>query len=212
MTAQRTDEWFSQRLGKFTGSQIYRLMASGRRGEMFGIGAMTYIKEKAAEIITDGKSQENKQVDNWATKWGVKYEPIAKRIYEEYTFDKVHECGFILYDENFGASPDGLIGQQGVLEIKCPYTTEKHIEYILCKDQYDLLQVAPEYYYQMQAEMICTGRIWAHFVSYDPNCDERTCFKLIQVLYDVPVCNEILDRVSSAAVILKEMLTEIRGL
>jgi len=210
MSEQKTDEWFAERVGHFTGSEIWKLMGSGRKkDEMFSETAKTYIIEKVAEILTDGKSQENKQVDAKATRWGEQYEPYARKCYQEFTFNKVVECGFEAHSERFGASPDGLVNEDGVLEIKCPFTSEKHIDHLLCKTPQDVFDVAPKYYYQMQAEIIATGRNWADFVSYDPRYDERNCLKVIRIPKDEAVCAEILQRVEAATLILDEIIQKI---
>lgn len=207
---QRSEEWFASRWGKFTGSQISKLMGSGKKkDEVFSATAYAYIKEKVAEILTEGKSQENKKVDTWATRWGNDYEPIARKMYEGFASLMVDECGFILHNDHFGASPDGLIGTDGVLEIKCPYTSEKHVDYLLCVTAEDLFKTCPEYYYQMQAEMICTKRDWCDFVSYDPRCQPRSCLKVIRVEKNEAICEEILLRVKLATEILEDMLLKI---
>lgn len=205
---QRTTEWMQSRAGRFTGSAIHRLMTSGK-GEMFGKTAKSYIMEKVAEILTNGESTKAHEFENAATRWGNEWEPYARKVYQEFTFNKVEECSFFTHGDRFGASPDGIIEAEGILEIKCPFTTEKHIEFLLCKDARGLFEVAPEYYYQMQAEMICTGLQWGDFVSYDPRCDERTCLKIIRVPYDKIAADEILERVGAGSKIINETLKKI---
>lgn len=208
MSEQKSVQWFADRSARFTGSAVHKLMASGK-GEMFGETAKKYILEKVAEIITGGLSQENESVDVYATRWGNEYEPHARRCYEEFTFNQVQETGFAKYGEYFGASPDGLIGEDGVLEIKCPYLSKVHVQYLLCENAQDLMKIAPQYIYQMQSEMIATGRKWADFVSYDPRCDERYCLKVIRIDRDPAMCAEILTRVNAAAKIMQEMLNKL---
>lgn len=210
MNEQRSQEWFAERAGKFTGSQISKLIAKGRNSEFSQTG-MTYIKEKVAEILTNGQSQENKSVDTAATRWGVHYEQWAVKCYQQFTFNKVHPVGFLKHEtiEHYGASPDGLIEANGVLEVKCPFTSEKHVDFLLCDFAEEILEVNPDYYFQVYAEMDCAGATWADFVSYDPRCDERTCLKIIRFDYNQQVIDLIQSRVKLATQIMYELLNKI---
>jgi hypothetical protein len=95
--------------------------------------------------------------------WGIDTEPFARAAYELQQDVMVETVGFATHPEipRFGCSPDGLVGEDGLVEIKCP-NTATHIEYLLAGT------VPAEYQAQMLVEMACTGRQWVDFVSYDP--------------------------------------------
>ena len=99
--------------------------------------------------------------------WGTKTEPEARNAYRETVFEEVNEVGFIPHPSiiDAGASPDGLVGDDGLVEIKCP-ESHTHIGYFLDGN------VPEKYTHQMQWQMACTGRQWCDFVSYDPRCPE----------------------------------------
>jgi len=203
MTEQRTAEWFQSRYGKFTGSQISKLMKSGRKkDQVFSDTAMTYIYDVIAEILTNGKSAEAKEFTSKATDWGNDHEDEAREVYQQFTGDIVDDVGFVQLGDHFGASPDGLVGKDGVLEIKCPFNTSNHVKHLLAETPEDLPQ---EYYYQMMAELLATGRKWVDFVSYDPRCDERTCLKVMRIERDEEVMEALRERIQLAT----ELLTNI---
>lgn len=184
---QRSAEWMRLRLGRVTGSKVYTLMSSGRKKDtMFSATGMTYIYQLAAErqfnpeFLNDESMFEDyvHQVDitTKAMQWGIDNEDAARSLFERITDKEVLEVSTCPHDTiaNFAASPDGMIhdvdgdGNMGVLEIKCPnlgtfaqYKTEVH-----CAE--DLKRVKPEYYWQMQAEMDCTGAVCGKFVAYCP--------------------------------------------
>ena len=105
---------------------------------------------------------------NAAMVWGTETEPKARAAYEAETGSLVEGVGFVPHPTitMSGASPDGLVGEEGGVEIKCP-NTATHIETILGEEP------AKKYYDQMQWQMACTGRKWCDFVSYDPRMPEH---------------------------------------
>ena len=160
---QRSAAWFSARLGKLTGSRAAEAFAVYQAGKDKGKPkecANDYVQELAFERTT-GNVYETKTT--WAMQWGIDHEDEARAAYVEATGNVVTQVGFIDHHEinNFGASPDGLIGSDGVLEIKCPSerTHNKRLH---------LTEVPEEYREQMLVEMVCTGRKWCDYVDYDP--------------------------------------------
>lgn len=155
---QRTDEWFAARLGKVTASRVSDVMAKTKSGP--SASRANFMAELICERLT-GQRQEG--FTNAAMQWGNDTEPQARAAYEFMTDAAVEETGLCLHPAiaDFGASPDGLVGDIGLLEIKCP-NSAAHIETLLSGD-------APaKYNAQMQAQMACTGRAWCDFVSFDP--------------------------------------------
>lgn len=155
---QRTDEWFAARLGKVTASRVSDLMAKTKSGP--SASRENLMAELICERLT-GQRQEG--FTSAAMQWGNDTEPQARAAYEFMTDAVVEETGLCLHPTiaDFGASPDGLVGDVGVLEIKCP-NSAAHIEALLSGE-------APaKYNAQMQAQMACTGSAWCDFVSFDP--------------------------------------------
>ena len=162
-TIQGTEEWFAQRIGKVTASRINDVMATLKSG---GEAATrkNYRAQLIAERLTGTKAD---SFTNAAMQWGTDNEPIARAMYEIKTGSDVEQVGFVDHPSiaMTGASPDGRVGNKGMLEIKCP-NTATHIEYLLAG-------VAPtEYHNQMLWQMECDGRDWCDFVSFDPRMPE----------------------------------------
>jgi len=151
---QRTEEWFRARLGKVTASRIVDVMAKGQ-----GVTRKKYMIELLVERLT-GKHTES--YINEAMQWGIDEEPMAVAEYEFFTEAMVDAVGFIDHPSigMSGASPDGLVGKDGLIEIKCP-TTATHIDTILGS------KIPRKYLLQMTWQMACTGRAWCDFASYD---------------------------------------------
>jgi len=160
---QRTDEWFAARCGKVTASRIADVMARTRNG--YGASRANYMAQLITERLT-GKPVNG--YTNAAMQWGTDTEPLAREMYMLETFATVEEVGFVPHPEieNAGASPDGLVGDDGLVEIKCP-NTATHIDALLNET------IADKYLKQMQWQMACTGRKWCDFVSFDPRLPEE---------------------------------------
>lgn len=155
---QRSEEWFAARLGKVTASRVADLMATTKTG--YSASRANYLAELICERLT---GQQAERFSNAAMAWGTETEPQARAAYEFITDASVQEVGLIDHPSiaMFGASPDGLIGDDGLIEIKCP-NTATHIETLLGET------VPGKYVTQMQVQMACTGRAWCDFVSFDP--------------------------------------------
>lgn len=171
---QRTDEWFKERLGKVTASRISDVMAKTKTG--YGAGRKNYMAQLLVERLT-GLQQES--YSNAAMQWGVNTEEEARNAYAFFTGNSVDECGFIPHPTipQSGASPDGLVGSDGLVEIKCPNSAQ-HIETLLGSELED------KYIKQMQWQMRCTDRKWCDFVSYDPRLPGDLQMKIQRVERD----------------------------
>ena len=173
---QGTPEWFAARLGKATGSRIADIIAKTKTG--YSTSRANYAAQLVCERLT-GKVAES--FTNAAMQWGTETEPLARAAYEVKTGEMVDQIGFVGHPsiENSGASPDGLVGLFGMLEIKCP-NTATHIETLLSQ------QVPTKYITQMQWQMACAGRQWCDFVSFDPRMPENLQLFIKRVEYDPP--------------------------
>ncbi|MBH9537491.1 lambda exonuclease family protein [Novosphingopyxis sp. YJ-S2-01] len=156
---QRTDDWFSIRCGKVTASKLAAVMAKLRDGKP-GADRKNYMAQLVAERLTGNVEQ---SYMNAAMQWGVDQEASAREAYEFERGVTVAEIGFVIHPDipNAGASPDGLVGDDGLVEIKCP-NTATHIETLRGGN------IDGRYIKQMQWQMACTGRQWCDFASYDP--------------------------------------------
>lgn len=163
MADQRSEEWFAERLGKVTASRVADVCARTKSG--WGASRKNYMAELVAERLTGNRSE---GFTNAAMQWGNDQEPEARVAYEFYHDATVAEVGFVPHPAiaETGASPDGLVGEDGLVEIKCPLTAS-HIETLLGD------AVPEKYVTQMQWQMACTGRQWCDFVSYDPRLPEH---------------------------------------
>lgn len=155
---QQSDEWYSARLAKVTASRVADLLAKTKSGP--AASRSNYMAQLICERLTGARVE---GFESEAMVWGRNTEPQARAAYEFLTDADVTETGFVLHPSiaDFGASPDGLVGEDGLLEVKCP-ATATHIETLLTET------VPAKYITQMQAQMACTGREWCDFVSFDP--------------------------------------------
>jgi putative phage-type endonuclease len=155
---QRSDEWFAARCGKATASAIHKIIAKTKTG--WGADRANYEAQLIVERLT-GKPTEG--YTNTAMQWGIDNETQARAVYELESGNDVKEVGFIPHPSiaDSGASPDGLIGNDGCLEIKCP-NSATHLDFVLFKT------IDKKYICQTQWQMACTGRKWCDFVSFDP--------------------------------------------
>ena len=157
MIEQRSDAWFEARIGKVTASRVADVIAKTKTG--YSATRDNYMAQLVCERLT---GQKGESFTNAAMQWGTETEPLARISYEVAQNVLVDEVGFVLHPtiEMAGASPDGLVGDDGLLEIKCP-NTATHIETLLSQT------VPGKYNTQMQFQMACTGRSWCDFVSFD---------------------------------------------
>ena len=178
---QRTEEWFAARLGKVTASRVGDVMAKTKSG--YSASRANYMAQLVVERMT-GKAPE--MFTNSAMQWGTDTEPLARAAYEAHNNVMVDEVGFIDHPTipMSGASPDGLIGEHGMLEIKCP-NTATHIETLLTN------KIDEKYILQMQWQMACTGRQWCDFVSFDPRMETELQLKIIPIKRNVELISEI---------------------
>ena len=158
MIEQGSPEWFAQRLGKVTASRVADVIAKTKSG--YSTSRDNYMAQLVCERLTGIVAE---SFSNSAMAWGTETEPLARAAYETYLDVLVDEVAMITHPtiEAAGASPDGLIGEVGQLEIKCP-NTATHIETLLSQT------VPGKYNTQMQWQMACTGREWCDFASFDP--------------------------------------------
>lgn len=174
MSEQQSPEWWAARLGCVTASRVADVIAKTKTG--YSTSRANYAAQLVAERLTGNVAP---SYTNAAMEWGVLTEAEARAAYSFYADTTVEECGFIPHPAiaMTGASPDGLVGCDGLVEIKCPQTAG-HIETILGAG------IAAKYGTQMQWQMACTGRAWCDFASFDPRMPERMRLFVQRVVRD----------------------------
>lgn len=159
---QGSEAWHAARCGVASASRFAAIMATIKSGE--AAERRNYRTDLVVERLT-GRPLD--AFTSTAMKQGIEREPLARLAYEAETGRSVHEVGFCRHDEiDAGASPDGLIGENGGLEIKCPERTA-HLRYLQQEAE------PPEYTWQIQGGLWITGREWWDFVSYNPDFPEH---------------------------------------
>lgn len=163
MIVQGSPEWFAARSGKVTASRVADVVARTKTG--YGATRANYAAQLVAERLT-GRTEPG--FSNAAMQWGTDNEPAAREAYEYRSGVFVEQIAFVDHPRIVmtGASPDGLVGTDGLLEVKCP-NTATHIETLLSG------KIPAKYQTQMAWQMACTGRQWCDFVSFDPRLPDR---------------------------------------
>ena len=159
---QRTPEWIEIKRGKMSASNAETIIANGK-------GLETYIYNLMAEYYS---SAEKENYINADMQRGIDLEPEAKIEFQFYTGLDIKEVGCVELNEYILASPDGLIGDDGLIEIKCP-NDSIYFKLLLSNN------IKPEYIAQMQMQMYVTDRQYCYFVSYNPNFEKSLYIKKI---------------------------------
>lgn len=202
MIVQGTDEWFAQRLGKVTASRVADVIAKTKSG--YSTSRENYMVELALERLT-GQRQE--MYTNAAMQWGTDNEPLARAAYEAKTGEIVEEVGMVNHPviEMAGASPDGLINGDGLLEIKCP-NSATHITTLRSR------KPQGKYITQMMWQMACTGRKWCDFVSFDPRMPAGLQLFVTRIKRDEALINELESDVLAFLIELNGLVDDLKRL
>ena len=174
MIEQGTPEWFAARLGNVTASRVADVIAKTKSG--YSASRENYMAQLICERMTNTVAE---SYSNAAMQWGTETEPLARAAYESYADVLVDQVGYVLHPSinRAGASPDGLVGLFGLIEIKCP-NTATHIDTLLSET------VPSKYITQMQWQMACTARAWCDFVSFDPRLPDGLQMFVKRVEFD----------------------------
>lgn len=172
---QGTDEWRQDRLGKVTASRISEVIAKRKDGKPSAMRA-NYMAQLITERLTEVPTE---HFVSAAMAWGTMKEPEARAAYAWDRDVDVVESGFVDHPgiAMTGCSPDGLVGDDGMVQFKCPESAT-HIDTLLTG------RIDSEYLAQMQWEMASTNRAWSDFCSYDPRLPESMRLKIIRVERD----------------------------
>lgn len=187
--SQNSPEWDQVRLGRFTASEMHRLMSPSKRDmtpeelkarpksgpgsssklisdySKLSEAALTYVNEKVAEVLTG-----NQKTQGYAFPlvYGTDTEPLAVEYFEKQTGLICEPCGFFTYTEHAGGSPDRLVSNGHILEVKCPFDSVQQVKYLMLTDHFDVRRDHFDYWCQCQTNMMVTDTKVCHFVTYDP--------------------------------------------
>ena len=199
---QGSPEWKAQRLGKVTASRVADVVAKTKSG--WGASRANYMAQLVAERLTGVPGD---SYTNAAMQWGIDHEPDARAAYEFHRDAEVVECGFIEHPNlnQTGASPDGLVAEDGQVEIKCPQTAT-HIETLKGRS------VPSKYIMQIQWQLACTGRAWCDFVSFDPRMPEHMRLFVRRVPRDERLITELSSEIIAFLVEVNDTVAELNRL
>lgn len=160
---QGSSEWKALRTGRVTASRIADIVSKTKSG--YSTSRANYMAELLCERLT---GQPTESFTSPAMRWGTETEPLARKAYSFYRDADVVEVGFVTHPTipDAGASPDGLVGDEGLLEIKCPLTAT-HLDTLLSES------VPEKYMPQMMWQLACTGRKWVDYASFDSRLPEE---------------------------------------
>lgn len=196
---QGTDEWKLLRLGKITASKLSDVISNGR-GSAPSKTRAAYMLQLAAEKLT-GEPQDS--FTNQYMEWGNECEPQARAMYEFDSGNEVEEVAFVEYSDHFGVSPDGLVGENGLLEIKCPKTTTQIERYL--KGEFPTT-----YKPQVQGQLLATEREWCDFLSFDPRIATSAQYFCIRVYRDEEYIKDLNLKIDQFANELNEMMEKLK--
>lgn len=204
LVEQRSEEWFNVRKGKITGSELHKIMG-GKDGALTQT-AKTYLLEKVAELHGGhGATASGAAID-----WGVDLEDTAIGVYQDRTKNTVEKCSFIQVDANYGGSPDGKVGTEGAIEVKCPFNSVNHFKHGLIRTDEDFKDVATNYYYQCISHMICLNAQWCDFISYDPRVHEDCQMFIYRLHRNEDEITAIKAKVETAVAYMEELKNQLK--
>ena len=196
---QKSDEWYQARLGKVTASRVASVLAkkdSSTRAD--------YLTDLVLERLTGNPTE---MFVSSAMQWGTDTEPQARMAYEAHTNNLVDEVGFIDHPTivNFGCSPDGVVGEEGLIEIKC-MSSKNAIETLIAG------KAPTKYIPQMQTQMAVMNRQWCDFVSFDPRLPEELQLFVIRVNRDDEYIAKLEEEVTAFLEEVESTVTKLKGL
>lgn len=183
---QGSDEWINCRIGKLTASNAQSIAKNGA-------GLKTYVTEILAEKYS---TAEREKYTNEDLERGKELEETARSLYELQTGNTVKQVGFCELDEYVGASPDGLVGEDGLIEVKCP-NDKNHFTNVVTE------KIDTKYQWQIQMQLLVTGREWCDFVSFNPNFTKDLL--IIRVVKDEKMQERLLVGLESGRKLIKEL-------
>lgn len=197
-TVQGSDAWIRARLGHISASRFADVLTKPRSGAGLSKTAERYLRDLLGELLTDRPASELKTI---AMEWGSEWEPIARDAYSRANDVDVIEKGFIKHKtlSYVGGSNDGMVGEDGIIEIKCPITAAQHL---LAIEE----GVPEEHFPQIYGNLWITDRKWCDFISYHAHFPRHLRLVIHRVERDEEKIAEIATRVSGFQAILVDRL------
>lgn len=182
---QGTDAWIKAKLGHVSGSGAADVMTNARKKGEVSKTADRYLRDLIGEHLTEKPASTLK---TWEMEWGNRWEPVAREAYMAHTGNQVEQVGFVKHgcEEFIGCSPDGLVGSDGLLQVKCPVVAAFHLDAML-----DPGKFVAEHWPQVQFEMWITGRMWNDLESYHNDFPPRWRLIVIRVERDETYITEL---------------------
>lgn len=223
-----TEAQQEKRLGRFTASQVSRLLTAGRRNMTieelkkekseggkrktidtpFGDGSMTYIFEVASERITGTPAKA--ETSSAATQWGIDHELEAQLYFQAATGKKIIESD-TLTNKFMAGTPDGNIeGESCGFEIKCPYNSGIHLKNLFMKNQVDLITMHPDYYWQIMSYMWLAELPEWKFCSYDPRFKGASRMLILNIKREDYQIKLLEERLTEANLILESLVSNFK--
>lgn len=199
---QGSAEWLAARIGKVTASRVADVIAKTKSGPSASRDA--YLGELVAERMT---GQQYESFSNADMQRGNDLEPIARAAYEIHSDVMVEQVGLVMHPTiaDTGASPDGLVLADGLVEIKCP-RTHVHIDYMLKG------KPPSKYVPQMAWQCACTGRVWCDFASFDPRMPEELQLFVVRYTPDPAYLRELEAEVSVFLAEVAATVSKLEGM
>jgi putative phage-type endonuclease len=193
---QNSNEWLQLRLGVATASNFDKIITAGGKQS-------TTLEKYALQLATDKMlTAPEPSYKNEAMTRGTELEPLAREAYQEETFNIVEQITMFKSDcGNFGYSPDGLVGDDGLIEIKCPKATT-HFQYIIDN------KAPSDYWQQLQGGLWLSGRKWIDFVSYHPDFKTKQLF-IIRVGRDEDYITKLAELANKVILLRNEFLNKL---
>lgn len=189
---QNSDEWFALRRGKFTAS-TFKDLFMGENTQ----GYKDAIYKVAFERLTNTSPE---SFTNEYMQRGTELEPEARAWYEFEKNVEVIKAGFFEYNDWIGASPDGLVGDSGLIEIKCPKFSTM-MDYLIKKE------LPKTYFHQVHGQLLVTDRQWCDFIAYHPSLPKF----VLRVEREKKIDDEILDKLFQAIKEVEQIITKLKG-
>ena len=193
------EEWMRRRRGKITGSNFSKLIGKGRsKSAIFTQAGLTYLRTVAAERLGSWAFEASARSLEWGNRW----EPIGLEEYANRYGQRLEsgQFSFCEFNDWVGSTPDGLVGHDGCVELKCPVTPTVHMNTLITGE------IPAEYLWQCHGHLLCTGRNWCDFVSYDPRMDSQFQMIRIRLNRDGNSMTQLRDRLQLAAQTVSEMV------
>lgn len=199
---QRSAEWFAVKCGKIGAGRVHDITTKTRTG--YGASRANVMAEIVCERLT-GRFTES--FTTASMQWGIDQEAAARDLYSARTGQLIEEVGWVDHPTiaDAGCSPDGLVGDDGLIEIKCPNTATA-LDYVLSR------KIPARYQTQMQWQMACSSRAWCDFVSFDPRLPEHLQMLVIRVERDDQCIKELEAEVRDFLVEVEQKVQQLKEL